>query len=467
MRSTRNQPFCWQEKTILRILRKTYSGSLLGKLRNLYLTITEMDSDFNNQDIKYYTKTIATYSGLSDEWIPEGLKLFENHEMIRIEEDKEKGKFKGKRLIFTPENVKEMPVKTVTGKTGNGKTGNGEIVTGFSGTLEDSTLLEDSILLEDNSLKEDVKASENTDAKLSIKNNHPEKLAKINKRILPIVQKAFSAVDFSNKLPAESDETCNSKTYEAIQTFFYNLHECKIKSAYAWNDKWIKRNHIDFAALREKTVGMNGNSRLPFEVIEEILEKSLKNYILMRKEGYWPPDKTNLTLNFKDFLYNYKAQSSWFLFCLFNEPKQLQETIAENVIKDLPKNVQNLIVDFGEGIHGQDTWPRLSYYTKIKDLYLWYTARLKKFKKYHDLKNQGGWYSALGSFDDLISMIDKFMDTWQNKWNVGNFGRGCKTWNLFTAWVQKEFGFELDVSDKVLNEYEKRYDERFLVKEKK
>jgi len=144
MRSTRKQPFCWQEKKILRILRAKYKKSELVKLRCLYGAITEMDSDFNSKDIKYYTKTISTYSGLSLEWIPKGLKKFEDLGMIKIIENRENGKFKGKELIFTPENVKEVPRKTVPGKTVNGKP-----FAGKTEPSEDSSSLEDSFLNED------------------------------------------------------------------------------------------------------------------------------------------------------------------------------------------------------------------------------------------------------------------------------------------------------------------------------
>lgn len=145
MRSTRNQPFCWQEKKILRKIRKSYTGSELCKLRNLYLTITEMDSDFNNQDIKFYTKTISTYGGLSKEWIPSGLKILQKMKVLQIVEDREGGKFKGKRLIFTPQNVEEIPQKTVTGKPVNG-----ESVNGKDESSEDISLLEDIHCKEDN-----------------------------------------------------------------------------------------------------------------------------------------------------------------------------------------------------------------------------------------------------------------------------------------------------------------------------
>lgn len=139
-RSTKEQSFCWQEKKVLRLFRCLYVGKELDRIRNLYLTLTEIYSDFNGQDIKYYTETIAKYSGLSKGWIPKGLKILEELKVIELVEERSKGKFKGKKLIFTPENVEEMEKftreeeidneETVTGKTITGETIAEEIITG-------------------------------------------------------------------------------------------------------------------------------------------------------------------------------------------------------------------------------------------------------------------------------------------------------------------------------------------------
>ncbi len=114
----RNQPFCWQEKKINRLIRSRYEKSQKTKMLLLYATITEMESDFNNRDIKYYTKTIATYSGLSKDFIPKGLKKLEKLKIIKIISEREKGKFKGKRINFTPKLVleRERYKKSVSGK---------------------------------------------------------------------------------------------------------------------------------------------------------------------------------------------------------------------------------------------------------------------------------------------------------------------------------------------------------------
>jgi hypothetical protein len=325
----------------------------------------------------------------------------------------------------------------------------------------------DSVLSNNNSINNNIhnkyiSPENNSGDNTSNKNKFPVNLTKINKRILILTKKAFSAVGFTNVLPGDDAEFCSTKTYEAIQTFFYNLHECKIKSGYAWDEKWIKDCHIDFRSLREKAVGTNGSSRLSWEEIEKLLEKATKNYKLMLTEGYWPEDKKRLTLNFKNFLYNFVSKNSWFLCCLFNEPRQLQEVVAENLIKDLPEDVQALIKDFGEG-EKAESWPRFAYYSKIRDLYLWYKKRLFQFRKYHDLRGLGGggFWPKLGSFSGLIDIIYQYMCSWRDDWTVNHFGLNCKTWNLFLKWVLKEFGFDLGIDDDELEKAEKEYDLRY------
>lgn len=218
-RSTKEQSFCWQEKKVLRLFRCLYVGKELDRIRNLYLTLTEIYSDFNGQDIKYYTETIAKYSGLSKGWIPKGLKILEELKVIELVEERSKGKFKGKKLIFTPENVEEMEKftreeeinneeaiaeetitgetttgetiieetvtgKTITGETITGKTITGETVAGFLQTSEDIFVLEDNKRLKDinNTHTEGEKNIENRECKKDDMENTPVEIQQILKK---------------------------------------------------------------------------------------------------------------------------------------------------------------------------------------------------------------------------------------------------------------------------------------------
>ena len=80
---------------------------------------------------------------MSKTWIPKGLKIFEKLKVILLVEDKVGGKFKGKKLIFTPENLEEINIKTVAEETVSGKIIIGETVSGK--TITGKTVAEEII----------------------------------------------------------------------------------------------------------------------------------------------------------------------------------------------------------------------------------------------------------------------------------------------------------------------------------
>ena len=262
-RSTKEQSFCWQEKKVLRLFRCLYVGKELDRIRNLYLTLTEIYSDFNGQDIKYYTETIAKYSGLSKGWIPKGLKILEELKVIELVEERSKGKFKGKKLIFTPENIEEMEKftreeeidneetitgeiiteetiieETVTGKTITGETITEEIITGetimgetitgktitgetvadFLQTSEDSFVLEDNKRLKDinNTHTEGEKNIENRECKKDGMENTPVEIQQILKKYKELNLPDFDYRPENHILLRAYGELGATKLFEAL-----------------------------------------------------------------------------------------------------------------------------------------------------------------------------------------------------------------------------------------------------------
>lgn len=252
-RSTKEQSFCWQEKKVLRLFRCLYVGKELDRIRNLYLTLTEIYSDFNGQDIKYYTETIAKYSGLSKGWIPKGLKILEELKVIELVEERSKGKFKGKKLIFTPENIEEMEKftreeesdneetvtgktitgetiaeeiitgetitgKTITKETTTGKTITGETVAGFLQTSEDIFVLEDNKRLKDinNTHTEGEKNIENRECKKVDMENTPVEIQQILKKYKELNLPDFDYRPENHILLRAYGELGAAKLFEAL-----------------------------------------------------------------------------------------------------------------------------------------------------------------------------------------------------------------------------------------------------------
>lgn len=230
MRLIRNQPFCWAEKKVLRLIKSKYKKSELVKMKYLYFVLTEIDNDFNGQNIKFYTKTISAYSGLSKDWIPKGLKQLEKLRIISILEEKEKGKFKGKQLIFTPENI---PTKTVQGKTVNG-----DILNGKSEPLEQSILSEEISLKEEKSFSPNQKDKE-IEKKIDINFSFTEFWNKYDKKVGKIETLEKKWVAFSDKtrtlimqhlelyIPATPDKQFRKH----VSTYFNNS---------SWNDEIVQ-----------------------------------------------------------------------------------------------------------------------------------------------------------------------------------------------------------------------------------
>ena len=247
----------------MRLFRCLYVGKELDRIRNLYLTLTEIYSDFNGQDIKYYTETIAKYSGLSKGWIPKGLKILEELKVIELVEERSKGKFKGKKLIFTPENVEEMEKftreeesdneetvtgktttgeiitgetiteetiaeeiitgetitgKTITKETTTGKTITGETVAGFLQTSEDIFVLEDNKRLKDinNTHTEGEKNIENRECKKDGMKNTPVEIQQILKKYKELNLPDFDYRPENHILLRAYGELGAAKLFEAL-----------------------------------------------------------------------------------------------------------------------------------------------------------------------------------------------------------------------------------------------------------
>lgn len=125
-RQFRKQPFCWQEKKILRLLKSKYNKRTLPYRRSIYLALTEIESDFGKAFIKNYTKTISTYAGINRQLVSKILKEFEKLGILHIIILRdERGKFSGRKVDLLSINqppltekpsVDEPPVVTMPHK---------------------------------------------------------------------------------------------------------------------------------------------------------------------------------------------------------------------------------------------------------------------------------------------------------------------------------------------------------------
>lgn len=95
VRIYRENPIAWVEKPILRYLRKKYGKDkrLFVSLRGVYLALCEMDSDFTDTPITFFTETVGTYAGVSREVAGKCINLLLKNGLItktRIQDPKTK-----------------------------------------------------------------------------------------------------------------------------------------------------------------------------------------------------------------------------------------------------------------------------------------------------------------------------------------------------------------------------------------
>ena len=69
VRIFRKNPIAWWDKNVMRHLRHKYGKDKKTFLlvRSVYLALCEIESDFNDKPVNFFTKTVGTYAGLSRE----------------------------------------------------------------------------------------------------------------------------------------------------------------------------------------------------------------------------------------------------------------------------------------------------------------------------------------------------------------------------------------------------------------
>src|SRR5689334_17934232 len=113
VRIYRENPIAWVEKPILRYLRKKYGKDkrLFVSLRGVYLALCEMDSDFADTPITFFTKTVGTYAGVSREVAGKCINLLIKDRLItktRIKDEKTKKYLTGTYIQI--KSLKSIPV---------------------------------------------------------------------------------------------------------------------------------------------------------------------------------------------------------------------------------------------------------------------------------------------------------------------------------------------------------------------
>lgn len=136
-----------------------------------------------------------------------------------------------------------------------------------------------------------------------------------------------------------------SKVVSASREMLEEIKGGRILSR-AYDSAWAERFNIDMKALHSR---LDSIRTLP--EAEGLLMEAVHNLSLMRREDYWPPSKSGLDMTFPDFMHNPRMLTSWFLYCLCNEPRKLNKAtvdgMTDKMMEELPAYIVNAWDELG------------------------------------------------------------------------------------------------------------------------
>jgi hypothetical protein len=243
----------------------------------------------------------------------------------------------------------------------------------------------------------------------------------INSKVMEMLKQAIPLGGFTNRLPGPGKDPTN--TLVSVQLFLLSLRNNRICRDYSFDPSWASKNNICFADVD------------PGLDLTQVIENAVTNYSLMRKEGFWPSDKTWLTKDIGSFFYNPILKTSWFLYCVYNKPKPVQAVVENKRFQslDLDKSTQ----DYVSTLKGEN-WDEAQFQKKVVSIYNWYEENKKELRIYNSyLSLSHIWIEYFNSFKAVLEQIQEFSSTWKD-WNIYNFGHGNATWVRFVAWVKEK-----------------------------
>jgi hypothetical protein len=91
VRIFRKNPIAWWDKNVMRYLRHKYGQDKKTFLlvRSVYLALCEIESDFNDKPVHFFTKTVGTYAGLSREAAGKYINLLIEEGLIKRSQTKD------------------------------------------------------------------------------------------------------------------------------------------------------------------------------------------------------------------------------------------------------------------------------------------------------------------------------------------------------------------------------------------
>jgi DNA-binding PadR family transcriptional regulator len=138
------------------------------------------------------------------------------------------------------------------------------------------------------------------------------KTRRMKKGYLELLRDATARGAFANRLPDDASKPATKRLLDAQEFLVLLEKPMMFGHKYEFDDAWFTENKIDLGYFKGKTR----------EELFEIVRMAVDRFAKMRMEGYRPYNKEYLTTDIGEFFYHSIQKKSWFLVCVFNEPKR-------------------------------------------------------------------------------------------------------------------------------------------------
>jgi hypothetical protein len=250
-----------------------------------------------------------------------------------------------------------------------------------------------------------------------------------------ILRDAVLVGGFRNRLP-EGETQHVPKLFLRAQKFLYALQKGTLLEEYKFDAFWLQKHAFDFSIFKK--------DNLP-----ELVHRAARRFGMMRKEGFWPPEKETLTPDISVFLFHPKTHKSWFLYCAFNRVQLIDDPsmggmdTAFDAKFDLTEDERKVLLK-----HRRLEWDEKIFLAKAAQLLAWYKQHEQDLKVYnlHFSDMAHIWWERFGDISSLLDTLGEYAKRWPH-WTLGNFGWGNKTWSRFVDFCRKAYKIELEPAE--------------------
>lgn len=196
--------------------------------------------------------------------------------------------------------------------------------------------------------------------------------------------------------------------------------------------------------LKNYDVNKMFKEEINFGKLRKLLRKSIDNFIELRKHGngFFKFDlKKKISL--KDFIFNFKTQYSFFIYCLNEEIKApikvIQSKNYDKISDEIWGKYNALIVYAGIEFTLIEKERFKNNIYKIYQFWLDYTNRFKNWFRYSST------YMYMCKFEQFVECHLRFLETNFSSYKPGHFSQDKETWKLFEQYMLKNHDIYLDI----------------------